>query len=159
MPTTIVSSLVYTMQDIAGNKRTEGWFLCEYRDATYSTGGEIVDLGAYFRHAEVLQASPVSGAINLIPQINEADYPADGAALGSGRVQMLRPAASGLGGYIASGWQPFLSGTFLSGITSGLTLGILVSGALRIAGPVNFEELTNGLAASGVRYRLHVVGY
>ena len=150
----IISAQVYTLVDQAGNPHTEAWLIWEFRDTTYSAGGENIDLTPYFRRVEQIVANPVSGALNYVPKPNDSDIP---GVAGSSRIQLWAPTVSGAGVSIASGTQGFVSGQLISGNISGQVFFALFSG--RLAGQGAFAEVAAGTALSGTRARLLVLGY
>mgnify|MGYP001582526345 CR=1 FL=1 len=116
----VISAILHTTLDVAGNPRQEGWFLVEFANASYQPGGEVLSLANYFRRVETMQAEMASGAIYSLVKPNEADYPGNPA---SGRLELWRLNSGG------------------SGVAS------------------NYLQAVSGLAVSGVRARLHVLGY
>lgn len=167
---TVVSSLIFTRKDIAGNPHVEGYFLVEFRDARYTPGGESVDLSAYMRRIEFVQTQPVSGILDYEPRPSMTDYPGNA---GSGRMTLhyLRSSIvtihmSGLGIQILSGQSLALSGALISGqgVQSNTLLSVLFSGLLvaitsgSIAPGQIRTEILSGTAVSGTRAVIHALG-
>lgn len=125
----VISSLVFTKKDIAGNSFVEGYFLVEFRDAGYTPGGEAMDLSSFMRRAEFVQATPASGALDYEARPSYTDYPGNA---GSGRVTLH---------YLRS------------------SLGIsIISGTVNIAPAQLRAELLSGVAVSGARAIVHAIG-
>ena len=114
----IISSLVYTTVDQAGNPRTEGWFLVEYQELTYATGGGGLDLSGTYTFIDTVHTESASGAFTFLPRANDVDLPAStqsGAnSVTSLRLQEFIGAASGTVG-AASGFTELANGTAISG--------------------------------------------
>jgi len=160
----IISADVFSIRDISGNVRTEAWILFEFDDAEYNTGGEIIDLSPYFRRVEHVLANPLSGAFDYVPRINAGDFPAGGANLGSGRLELLGVGSSsvtvntsGVGVEVVSGTQVLvLSGDRLSPLFSG---SMVAQATSFFPADGVFAEIASGIAVSGTRAKLHVLGY
>lgn len=107
----VISSLVTTFMDKAGNPRTDGWFLTELTSG-YIPGGLQVDLTNWFRRIESLQVEQASGLISsfMWAKPNEVDFPGDPA---SGRVELWRGLSTGSGAVVTA--SEALSGNAVSG--------------------------------------------
>jgi hypothetical protein len=157
----IISSLVFTRKDDRGNPITEAYLLWEFRDANYTPGGENINLTSLFRRVEHIAMWPASGALEYNPRPNYGDFPANA---GSGRVQLWY-SASGIVTLNISGLPvQILSGTSLT-LASGNTVGGPISGRVGLPGSGAFNagiapvEILSGTAVSGIRTKLHVLGY
>ena len=155
----VVSGIVFTRSDNAGNPWTEGYFLIEFRDARYTPGGEAMDLSAYMRRVEFMHAQPISGALTYEPRPMATDFPGNA---GSGRLT-LHYVDSGIVTLHVSGLPiQILSGSIVS-LASGMSnagsgrIGLVGSGAFN-AGIVT-TEILSGTAVSGVRAYIHTLGY
>ncbi len=165
----VVSSTVFTEKDISGNPHVRGYFLIEFRDATYAAGGESLDLSPYMQRVEyVTQPMIASGAVAVEMRANLPDYPGNA---GSGRIQAYYAGSSivtinmsGIGVSIASGQVLVASGgaAAYSGGTSPLSL--LFSGRITatasgaIAAGQAAAEVVTGTALSGSRSVIQVLG-
>lgn len=156
----IVSSILFAKQDIQGNRYTDGYLLVEFRDTGYMPGGEVIDLTANFNRIEHIEAFPASGALEYNPRVNQGDFPANA---GSGRVQAWYLGSGVLNLNISGLPVSILSGTILS-----FASGIMHGGSGRLAfggsGFVNAgalvpTEVLSGVALSGMRTKLYVLGY
>ena len=147
----IISAQVYTLLDVGGNPRVEGWFIWEFQE-NYVTGGVAANLSEYFRRVEQMLVSPVSGATYFQPRVHDTSIPGDPR---SGLIQ-LWGVASGAGVSIASGIQGFVSGQLLSGNISGQVYFALFSG--RLAAQTTFAEIADATAVSGTRVRIFALG-
>lgn len=180
----VISAEVFELKDQAGNPRSFGWFLYEFR-GTYVPGGIAVDLSSYMRRVAGMVANPASGTLNVLPFPNETDFPADARSgraqlffVGSGAVtvntsgMVVNLNTSGLGLSIASGTEPFLSGQLISGNISGQVQMLLTSGRLaaqtsgQLTGQATawlpnsyLAEVVSGIATSGTRARIFAMGY
>jgi len=85
----IVSSTVYTTVDQSGVPRTEGWFLVEYQEATYATGGGGLDLSGTYTFIDTVHCQVASGALTFMPEVNDVDLPASTQS-GANSVTSLR---------------------------------------------------------------------
>lgn len=154
---TIISARIHTLKDEAGNPLTLGWLLVEFRDAGYLPGGEVLDLSTRFRRVEEVLLNPASGALNYWPVVNQADFPGDPR---SGRLQLhyIGSAAvtvntSGQNITVTSGQdQPF------SGETA-VWSGQLTQQATAWRPETALAELRSGIAVSGTRAKVFVLGY
>lgn len=154
----VISSTVFTRQDMMGNPWVEGWFLVEFRDANYTLGGENLALNTYMSRIEHINAQFVSGNNNYETSPNLADYPANA---GSGRLQLY---------YMGSGIVTLNISGLRVGIQSGALIvtsgvGPVQSGRIEVTGSGAFNagllkiEILSGVAVSGTRTKLHVLGY
>ena len=126
----VISSIVFTKEDIAGNMWTEGYFLYDFASSGYPADGENMDLSNFFRRIEFVQAETVSGALDYLVRANAADFPGDG---GSGRLIISEVVIASGHRIVTSGVTPLMSG--------------LVS------------EIASGVAVSGMRAYVHALGY
>lgn len=166
----VLSAYVYTIKDIQGNPRTEGWITVTFRP-DYRPGGDFFDLSPYFRFIEHTVAYPMSGTEEWSPQPNDSDFPSVLTPI-SHRIKLMgiQSAAisvliSGQGIQVASGTLLTTSG--IAGVQSGFAvIGTLFSG--RIAGAIAgtlgmngplYSEVVSGRAVSGAVAKLHVIGY
>jgi len=90
----LISPLVRTVKDVAGNSSTEVWSIYEYQAANIGVGDSI-DLSAFMRRVEYINVTPISGAILHIPKPFASDFPGNA---GSGRMEVHRVGGSGLEG-------------------------------------------------------------
>jgi len=102
----IISPIVRTTLDVAGNAMVDVYGVFEYRATGILPTGESLDLSAYMRRVEQVQVNRISGAITHVPQVNATDYPGDA---GSGRMELYITPASGLAAVALA------SGTAVSG--------------------------------------------
>ena len=157
---TLISPIVFTKRDIAGNAFTEVLAIYEYRDAGIQPGGEAIDLSAYMRRVEMVTAQAISGALLNDPRPNATDFPGNA---GSGRME-LYTLGSGLVNVNISGLPvSILSGTIIS-FASGVMHG--GSGRLAFGGSGFFNintapnaQLLSGTAVSGTRAYIRAFGY
>lgn len=131
----VVSALVYTQKDVAGNPRTEAWLTLEF-SGVYATDGQFFDLSPYFRRIEHAAVFPMSGG--------EARAPISGAAtvhVASGSKLQMTP--------VVADYTAPVSARFLIGAQS------------MLSGTGHFIDVLSGLAASvsGVRFGARVIGY
>lgn len=160
----VISATPFTLRDQGGTPRTMGYFTLEFRNS-YTPGGEVFDLSAYFRRVEtILAPSPISGALmGIMVRKNETDFPGDAR---SGRLQ-LDGLASGISWSFASGsllvGSGFASGAqLLSG--AGLFAPAPLSGfiGVSVASGVTtgfHTELLSGVGTSGTRLNALIIGY
>lgn len=153
----IISARIHTLRDEAGNPLIQGWLLLEFRDAGYAPGGEVFDLSSRFRRIEEVMVDMASGALNYLPQVNQGDYPGDPRSgrlqlwyIGSGAVTVN---TSGQGIDVLSGQTQALSG--VTGVWSGRYLTQATAWRPEAA----FSEVRSGLAISGTRAKVFVLGY
>ena len=157
---TLISPIVFTRKDDAGNPSVEVLAIFEYRDAGLQPGGESIDLSNYMRRVEMVQAQAISGALLNEPRPNATDFPGNA---GSGRME-LYTLGSGLVNVNISGLPvTILSGTilsFASGVMHGgsarLTFGGSGFFAINTATPT---QLLSGTAVSGTRAYIRAFGY
>ncbi len=164
----VISAIVFTKRDIAGNNWVEAWILWEHTQAGYTPSGENINLTPYFTRVEMAMARPASGALNYSPVPTGGDWPGNA---GSGRMSLFYAAsgvivASGVGISIASGvvlmtsnqgggGASYLSGTALiANLHSGS-----ITAQLNINAGLAQVEVLSGVAVSGVRSYIHVLGY
>lgn len=151
----VISSLVYTVKDLQGNNRVEGWILCEFREQ-YLPGGVAIDLRSSFRYINTWEATPASGAVYVLPVAADDSYP--GANTQSGRVVVWGLASNAFSVVVLSGTVIATSG-INSGLASGLrTVVTGISGSIEAGLNTPFAELLSGVQLSGARYKLHVIG-
>ena len=157
----IISSIVFTEKDDRGNPWTKAYLLWEFRDTGYSPGGENINLTALFRRVEHIEMFPSSGVLEYQPRPNYGDFPANA---GSGRVQLWY-GGSGIVTLNISGLPiQILSGTTLT-LASGNTAGGPISGRVNAVGSGAFNaglaqvEILSGVAVSGIRAKLFILGY
>lgn len=154
----VISPIVRTMVDGAGNPMTELYGIVEFRDAGHLPAGEAFDLSAYMRRTEYLFMQPISGALYYEPRVVAGDFPGNA---GSGRLTLFSLASgivtlniSGVGISLTSGQTFTVSGVL------GLISGLLVRGA---SGAFNASldqaQILSGTAISGVRAYFHALGY
>ena len=150
----LISPIVLTRRDVAGNEYVDLYSIYEYRDAGIQPTGEAVDLSAFMRRVENIHAQPVSGVLLYEPRPNATDFPGNAGSgrmelyyLGSGVLQI-----SGLAITIISG-HPFLVSGFIGP----------VSGRIAVQGNVNaglaMAPLLSGTAVSGARAYIHAFGF
>lgn len=154
----IISSLLFTKLDINGNRWVDGYLLVEYRDAGYSPGGENIDLTSRFRRVEHIEAFPASGVLDYNPRANYGDLPGNA---GSGRLQLFYGGSGNININISGLPVSILSGTILS-----FASGVMHGGSGRLAfggsGFINAgqvqTEILSGIAVSGIRAKIYVLG-
>ena len=156
---TIISPIVFTKRDIAGNAFTEVLAIFEYRAAGLLPAGESIDLSPYMRRVEYIQAQAISGVLLNDPRPNATDFPGNA---GSGRME-LYTLGSGLVNVNISGLPvSILSGTIIS-----FASGAMHGGSARLtfggSGFFNFDtgnaQLLSGTAVSGTRAYIRAFGY
>lgn len=156
----IISSILFAKEDIQGNRYTDGYLLYEFRDTGYSPGGEIMDLTNFFTRLEHIEAFPASGALEYNPRVNQGDFPTNA---GSGRVQAWYFGSGLLNLNISGIPVSILSGTilsFASGVMHGGSGRLAFGGSGFInAGALVPTEVLSGVALSGMRTKLYVLGY
>ena len=154
----LISPIVFTKRDIAGNQFTEVLSIYEYRDAGLQPGGEAIDLSAYMRRVENIHAQAISGVLLNDPRPNATDFPGNA---GSGRMELYTLGSglvtvniSGLPITILSG-HPFLVSGFIGPVSGRLNIGG--------SGFFNFNtanaQLLSGTAVSGTRAYIRAFGY
>ena len=155
---TLISPIVFTRRDDAGNPWVEVLSIFEYRDAGLQPGGESIDLSAYMRRVEVVTAQAISGALLNDPRPNATDFPGNA---GSGRMELYTLGSglvtvniSGLPITILSG-HPFLVSGFIGPVSGRLNIGG--------SGFFNFNtanaQLLSGTAVSGTRAYIRAFGF
>lgn len=156
---TLISPIVLTRRDIAGNAFVEVYSIFEYRDAGILPTGESIDLSSYMRRVEMIQAQPISGALLHEPRPNASDFPGNA---GSGRMELYSLGSgtvtlniSGVAINILSGHPFIVSGRI--GSMSGL-INVTGSGFVN-AGVMQRVTVLSGTAVSGTRAYIHAFGY
>mgnify|MGYP001596690385 FL=1 len=155
---TLISPLVFTKRDIAGNAFTEVLAIFEYTSAGILPTGESIDLSNFMRRVEMIQAQAISGALLNDPRPNATDFPGNA---GSGRMELYTLGSglvnvniSGLPITILSG-HPFLVSGFIGPVSGRLNIGG--------SGFFNFNtanaQLLSGTAVSGTRAYIRAFGY
>ena len=157
----VISSVLFTKKDVAGNPWTEAWAVIEFRDANYSPGGENLALANEFSRIEYILVTPLSGNNNYRPETNMGDYPTNG---GSGRLQLYYMASGSVALNVSGLPIQILSGTTLT-LASGNTASGPFSGRIGIAASGNLAvgllpvEILSGTAVSGTRALIHALGH
>ena len=154
---TLISPIVFTRRDDAGNPHVEVLSIFEYTSAGILPTGESIDLSNFMRRVEYVQATPISGATFFDPRPNATDFPGNA---GSGRMELYSPGSglvtiniSGLAITIISG-HPFLISGFIGPVSG--RIAVQGSGAFN-AGLVN-ASLISGTAVSGTRAYIRAFG-
>lgn len=153
----IISARIHTLKDEAGNPLVLGWLTLEFRGTGYMPGGEVFDLSTRFRRIEEVLANPASGALDYLPLANLADFPGDPR---SGRL-LLHYIGSGAVTVNTSGQNiTVLSGQLqpLSGYTA-VWSGQQTLQATAWRPEAAFSEVRSGIAISGTRAKVFVLGY
>jgi hypothetical protein len=114
---TLISPIVRTQRDIAGNEYTDVYSIFEYTSAGILPTGESIDLSPYMRRVELVTAQPISGALLHLPRPIATDFPGNA---GSGRMGLfyIGSGAITVSGFINAGvltQTPLLSGVAVSG--------------------------------------------
>ena len=155
----LISPIVRTTRDDAGNPMVDVYAIFEYRDAGILPTGEAIDLSPYMRRTEYIFTGPVSGALLHEPRANATDFPGNA---GSGRME-LYSMGSGIVTLNISGLPiQILSGSIIS-LASGLNnpgsgrIGLIASGAFNAG--IQRAALLSGTAVSGVRAYIHAFGF
>ena len=155
---TLISPIVFTRRDIAGNQYAEVLAIYEYRDAGLQPTGEAIDLSAYMRRVEMIQAQPISGAFLYDPRPNATDFPGNA---GSGRMELYYGGSStillnisGAGVQITSGQTFAVSGVLR--LISGL---LVLGGSGALAAGLASVQILSGTAVSGTRAYIRAFGY
>lgn len=154
----VVSPIVITTRDAAGNPWTMLHAIFEYRDANHPPTGETIDLSPYLRRVEYMQLTPISGALYYQPRPVAGDYPGNA---GSGRLTLYY-LASGIATLNISGLQiNVLSGALQprSGYIDALSGRIAVTGSGAFNAGIDMMQILSGVAISGVRAYASVLGY
>lgn len=162
----LISPIVRTSRDIAGNPLVEVYSIFEYQSTGILPTGESIDLSNYMRRVEYVQAQPISGALLHEPRPNASDFPGNA---GSGRME-LHSTGSGLVTLNISGLPiQIVSGAATGVAASGLfatsnvlpalsgRIGVVGSGAFN--GYIQRTALLSGTAVSGARAYIHAFGY
>ena len=155
---TLISPIVFTKRDIAGNSFTEVLAIFEYTSTGILPTGESIDLSPYMRRVEVVTAQAISGALLNDPRPNATDFPGNA---GSGRMELYTLGSglvtvniSGLPITILSG-HPFLVSGFIGPVSGRLNIGG--------SGFFNFNtanaQLLSGTAVSGTRAYIRAFGF
>ena len=154
----LISPIVLTRRDEAGNPFVDLYSIYEYRDAGIQPTGEAVDLSAYMRRVEYLHAQPVSGAFLYEPRPNATDFPGNA---GSGRMELYYLGSglvtlniSGLAVNVISG-HPFI----VSGVIGAMSGRIGVTGSGAFNASIAQTQILSGTAVSGARAYIHAFGY
>jgi len=155
---TLISPIVLTRRDVAGNSFVDVYSIFEYRDAGIQPAGESIDLSSYMRRVEFIHAQPISGAFLYEPRPNATDFPGNA---GSGRMELYYIGSglvtlnvSGIPITIVSG-HPFLISGFI-GPVSGV-IARTASGAFNAS--ITQIQVLSGTAVSGARAYVHAFGY
>lgn len=155
----IVSPIVVTTHDAAGNPYTELHGIVEYRDAGHLPTGEVFDMSAFLRRIEYMSLTPISGALYYQPRPVAGDYPGNA---GSGRLTLYYM-SSGIVTLNISGLPvQVLSGSIVS-LASGMSnaasgrIGLTGSGAFNAG--IDMMQILSGVAISGVRAYARILGY
>ena len=161
---TLISPIVFTRRDDAGNPWVEVFSIFEYTSAGLLPTGESIDLSPYMRRVENILAQPISGILLYDPRPNATDFPGNA---GSGRMELHSLVSgivtlniSGLPIQILSGNISNLSG--LGGLPGGATIasgriGLTGSGAFNAG--IQMGSLLSGTAVSGARAYIRAFGY
>ena len=156
---TLISPIVRTTRDDAGNPFVEVYSIFEYTNAGISPGGESIDLSPYMRRAENIIAQPISGVLLYQPRPNVTDFPGNA---GSGRMELYY-VGSGIVTLNISGLPiQILSGSIVS-LASGMNnagsgrIGLTGSGAFNAG--IDFIQVLSGTAVSGTRAYIRAFGY
>ena len=154
----LISPIVLTRRDVVGNEYVDLYSIYEYRDAGIQPGGEAIDLSAYMRRVEYIQAQPISGVLLNEPRPNATDFPGNA---GSGRMELYTLGSglvtvniSGLPITILSG-HPFLVSGFIGPVSGRLNIG--GSGFFNFNTPP--AQILSGTAVSGARAYIHAFGF
>lgn len=83
---TVISPIVLTRRDVAGNPYVDVYSIFEYTSAGILPTGESLDLSPYMRRVEYLMAQPISGALLHMPRPIATDFPGNA---GSGRMGLF----------------------------------------------------------------------
>lgn len=140
---TVLSALVYTLLDQAGNPRTEAWLTLQYGEE-YANGGVSFDLSPYFRRIDHIATFPMSGGTTrseILPAVATQ-------SVASGTRVTPIPRFEDYGTPVSARFE-------LAALHRGLTSGIW-SGAVSVERP-----LVSGPAAaiSGIRFGARAIGY
>ena len=112
----LISPIVRTTRDDAGNPMVDVYSIYEYRDTGLLPTGEAIDLSAFMRRTEYIHATPISGGQLWETRPNATDFPGNA---GSGRME-LYSMGSGIVTLNISGLPiQILSGSIIS-LASGL---------------------------------------
>ena len=154
---TLISPIVFTRRDDAGNPFVEVLSIFEYTSAGILPTGESIDLSSYMRRVETIQAQPISGATLFDPRPNATDFPGNA---GSGRMELYSLGSglvtlniSGLAITIISG-HPFLVSGFIGPVSG--RIAVQGSGAFNAA--IVNAGLISGTAVSGTRAYIRAFG-
>ena len=154
----LISPIVLTRRDVAGNEYADVYSIYEYRDAGIQPGGENIPLDPYMRRVENIHAQPISGILLYEPRPNATDFPGNA---GSGRMELYSLGSaivtlniSGLAITIISG-HPFLVSGFI-GPVSGR---IAVTGSGAFNAGIQMAQILSGTAVSGARAYIHAFGF
>ena len=129
----VVSALIYTQKDEAGNPRTVGYLTLEFT-GTLVGGGQAFDLSPYYRSLAHVVPFPMSGGELRAPYSGEVDIVASGSKV------LAQPVVTDFATPASARFQLLAAST--------------VSGR-------GMQQITSGAAAaiSGVRFGAQVLGY